>query len=238
MYNISLLCPTRNRPDGLERMWNSAIECASEPDKIELILYIDDDDQSSILKSKDLTSKFGDQINIIIGKRGEEIYSNLHNICCSKAMSDIFFGSADDLIFRTENWDSIAIEKFSNIEDKIGFVFPNDGHWGAELGTHGFFHRRWFQTLGYLSPPVFTVDYSDNYIADISRAVGRYMYMPEVLIEHMHWTFGKSAFDQTAKEAHIRRHQTNNAALYKSNEVLKIKNQDIKKLTKAINGKD
>lgn len=235
MYNISLLCPTRNRPDGLERMWNSAIECASEPDKIELVLYIDDDDQSSILKSKDLTSKFGDQINITIGKRGEEIYSNLHNICCSKARSDIFFGSADDLIFRTENWDSIAIEKFSNIEDKIGFVFPNDGHWGEELGTHGFFHRRWYQALGYLSPPVFTVDYSDNYVADISRDVGRYIYMSEVLIEHMHWTFGKSAFDQTAKEAHIRRHQTNNAALYQSSEVLKIKERDIKKLKEFIN---
>ena len=238
MYNISLLCPTRNRPDGLERMWNSAIECASEPNKIELTLYIDDDDQSSILKSKDLADSFGDQINVTVGAKGDQIYSNLHNICCSKSRSDILFSCADDLIFRTKGWDVAAINQFEIIPDKIAFAFPNDGHWGAELGTHGFFHRRWFQTLGYLSPPVFTVDYSDNYIADISRAVGRYMYMPEVLIEHMHWTFGKSAFDQTAKEAHIRRHQTNNAALYQSNEVLKIKNQDIKKLTEAINGKD
>ena len=54
MFDISLLCPTRNRPDGLETMWMSAIEMADNPESIELVLYIDDDDQDSISKSNDL----------------------------------------------------------------------------------------------------------------------------------------------------------------------------------------
>ena len=235
MFDISLLCPTRNRPDGLETMWMSAIEMADNPESIELVLYIDDDDKNSISKSNDLRERFGDQINATVGKRGEEIYSNLHNICCSKSRADIFFGCADDLIFRTTGWDSRARHHFEKIADKIAYIFPDDGHWGEELGTHGFFHRKWYEALGYLSPPVFTVDYSDNYVADISRAVGRYIYMPEVLVEHMHWTFGKSAFDKTAQEAHVRRHLTDNAALYRSSETENIKKIDIKKLQDFMN---
>jgi len=236
MYNISLLCPTRNRPDGLEKMWSSAIENASEPSKIELVLYIDDDDQSSLIKSKDLTGRFGDQINITIGKRGEEIYSNLHNVCCSNARSDIVFGCADDLIFRTKEWDLIAIDKFDEVPDKIAYIFSNDGHWGDKLGTHGFFHKRWFDTLGYLSPPLFTVDYSDNYVNDLANAINRRFYVDNVLIEHMHWTFGKMKMDQTAIEAHQRRHNTNNAAIYTNAETTQRRMSDVEKLLTIING--
>ena len=235
MFNISLLCPTRNRPAGLERMWESAMQTAKNPQKIELVLYIDNDDQSSILKSKDLVDSFGDQINIIIGKKGEEIYSNLHNVCCSKARSDIFFGSADDLIFRTKEWDSVAIDRFDEIPDKIGYIFPNDGHWGDELGTHGFFHKRWFDALGYLSPPISTVDYSDNYINDVASAINRRFYMDTVLIEHMHWTFGKMKMDQTAIEAHQRRSQTNNASVYQSFKTTQKQREDIEKLRGMMN---
>ena len=48
MYNISLLCPTRNRVDGLIRMWSSALDTASNPDKLELVLYVDHDDLETI----------------------------------------------------------------------------------------------------------------------------------------------------------------------------------------------
>ena len=44
---ISILCPTRGRPEFMERLVQSAIE-TSEWNNYEFIFYIDDDDQDSI----------------------------------------------------------------------------------------------------------------------------------------------------------------------------------------------
>lgn len=235
MYNISLLCPTRNRVDGLKRMWGSALQTASEPDKLELVLYIDHDDHNTLDFIK---SNIAQSSMIISNKDKPEIYSNLHNICCAKSKADIVFSCADDLIFRSKDWDKIVIEKFNSISDKIAFLFGNDGHWGSKFGTHGFFHKNWFNILGYLSPPLFTVDYSDNYINDIAKAINRSFYMDNIFIEHMHWTFGKMKFDQTAKEAHDRRSSTNNEFIYKNFETMQQQRDDIQKLGDFISEKN
>ena len=125
-------------------------------------------------------------------------------------------GCADDVIFRTQGWDTKIVSEFNQIEDKIGFIYPNDGHNGEALGTHGFFHKNWFNTLSYISPPIFTVDYSDNYTMDVAKLINRCFYRSDILIEHMHWTIGKSEFDSTSKNAHLRRLQNDNAAIYKN----------------------
>jgi len=234
MYNISLLCPTRNRVDGLIRMWASAIDTASDPSQIELVLYVDHDDSATLdlLQSEQM-----DRVSVIISDPNhKEIYSNLHNICCREAKSDIVFGCADDLIFRSHDWDKIVLDKFRQIEDRIAFIFPNDGHWGSKFGTHGFFHKKWFDVLGYLAPPIFTVDYSDNYVNDLANAINRRFYMEDIFIEHMHWTFGKMEMDQTAIEAHKRRNSTNNAAIYSNFETMQKQREDMQKLFKSIKG--
>ena len=69
---------------------------------------------------------------------------------------------------------------------------------------------------------------------DICRAIGRAVYMPEILVEHMHWTFGKSEFDRTAQEAHSRRGVTNNGGIYQSYETKQVQEKDIEKLNTFI----
>ena len=109
MYNISLLCPTRNRVDGLIRMWSSALDTASNPDKLELVLYVDHDDLETI---EFLKSNLPEASTIFSDPNKPEIYSNLHNKCCSNSQADIVFGCADDLIFRSQDWDNIILNKF------------------------------------------------------------------------------------------------------------------------------
>lgn len=227
MYNISLLCPTRHRTGGLKRMWDSALSTASKPDQLELVLYVDHDDSDTI---DFLKSNLSEASVIISDPNKSEIYSNLHNVCCEKSKADIVFSCADDLIFRSDDWDTIILDKFDSVEDKIAYFYTDDGHWGEKFGTHGFFHKKWFNALGYLSPPFFTVDYSDNYTNDIAKAIDRCFYVGEIFTEHMHWTFGKSELDQTAKEAQQRRSVTNNGLLYQSFETMQSQREDIQKL--------
>ena len=229
MFDISILCPTKYRHNELERMWTSALNTSTNPEKIELVLYIENYDTETLQLVEKLRVEYGNAINDTTATY-EVIYSDLHNICCKNCTADIFMCAADDLIFRTDEWDVRVKELFDSSEDKIMYAYPNDGHWGEELGTHGFFHKRWFDTLGYILPPIFTVDYSDNYLMDVSRSLNRSVYMEDVVVEHMHWTFGKSQFDITAQEAHVRRQSTNNAALYNSEDTQNCQKNDINKL--------
>ena len=233
MFDISILCPTKNRCEGLERMWLSALETCDSPTSIELVLYIESDDINTLNKAEDFEKQYTNQILKIIAST-DVIYSDLHNICCKHSTSDIFLCAADDLIFRTPSWDTLVKNIFIKSTDKIMYVYPNDGHWGEKLGTHGFFHKRWYNTLGYISPPFFTVDYADNYIMDVSQSLNRAIYLPNILLEHMHWTLGKSPFDLTAHEAHQRRLSTNNANIYMSDDVQQSQLEDIEKLTQVI----
>lgn len=227
---ISILCPTRNRVSGLSRMWQSALDTADNPYSLELVLYVDYDDEET---NKFLQSNLSEALVIRSNPEKPEIYSNLHNICCKNSTHDIFMGCADDVVFRTTGWDTAVIEEFNKLDDKIGFVYPNDGHHGKNLGTHGFFHKNWFNTLGYVAPPIFNVDYSDNYVMNVSKAINRCIYLPSVLVEHMHWTFGKGIFDSTAQEAHVRRLKTNNAGVF--NASLQRQADDAQKLQEFIN---
>ena len=44
------------------------------------------------------------------------------------------------------------------------------------------------ETLGYFAPPYFEFGYNDTWIMDLAQRVGRLRYIPEVTIEHRHFT--------------------------------------------------
>ena len=48
MEKISLCCATRIRPHFMERVWETAKKEADNPDRLEIVFYIDDDDGASI----------------------------------------------------------------------------------------------------------------------------------------------------------------------------------------------
>ena len=58
--NISCLLPTRQRPAGMIRLADSIFTTASDPDSIEIIFYIDNDD----LPSKECADKLKEKYNI------------------------------------------------------------------------------------------------------------------------------------------------------------------------------
>lgn len=223
--SISILCPTRKRKDGFYRMIMSALQMSTCP--LEFVVAVDDGDQESLDYVLDIDERSDLSISLLNIPKGT-IYGDLHNICAEYARYDIMMGAADDIVFRTSDWDKVVLSVFEGLQDKIAYVYPNDGFNGEALGTHGFFHKKWFETLGHLCPPIFTVDYSDNYIMDVARGVGRAIYLKDVLVEHMHWSFHKSAFDNTAREGHIRRLSTDNSAIYQMSKIM-IEN-DIAKL--------
>lgn len=201
---ISLLAPTRGRPQALLEMADTAFGTAEGP--VEVLAYVDDDDPQ-----KDVYLGLG--IRIVIGPR--IILSNCWNQLAHEAQGDILHMSSDDIRFRTAGWDRIIRDTFNRYEDRIVFVWGRDGIHDGIMGTHGFISRRWMETVGYFTWPDFPADYADTWLDDLANRIGRSVYLPELLIEHLHPIAKKAEYDQTHRERLERGRRANVKAMWR-----------------------
>lgn len=202
---ISLLLPSRNRPDTLMRMYRSALDTADG--EIECIVAIDEDDESY----EELFTTPMKNMRLI--KTPRQTLSKYWNDCYKRSSGEIVMHCGDDIIFRTKGWDTKVKEAFNEYDDKIVFVFGNDGsgvHDGR-FGTHGFVSREWVETVGRFVPPYFSSDYNDTWLNDVAKLIGRHHHI-DILTEHMHPDLGKAEYDITHQER-LKRHKQDNVEL-------------------------
>lgn len=192
---ISLLVPTRKRPDKLKRLYDTAKDTADRPDKLELVFYTDkDDDSYGELILKDAVHIIDDRVPI----------SKAWNRCWQESSGEILGLVGDDIVFNTNGWDSRITNIFNEYPDKIAYVFGDDGSFhGKVFGTHGFIHKNWANTVGYFVPPYFSANQVDRWLNEIARQLGRLRY-GGISLEHMHWAYGKADMDATYEEGRNR----------------------------------
>jgi hypothetical protein len=205
---ISLLLPTRKRPNNVKRLVDSLINTTSNINDIELYFYIDDDDNVSL----ELISKISNTINT---KAIQGTYMSEHrtptwymqNELVKACTGPIFFYGADDVVFRTKNWDVVINKLYNNYEDKILLAYAPDGFQGGAIpvATHGFLHKNWVDIIGYLFPPVFNVAYNDTWITEVSETIKRRTYITDMYIEHMHPAANKANWD----DVYLTKRETN-----------------------------
>lgn len=223
---ISILVPTRKRPENIKRLYASVKETADQPELIDFVFYIDIDDPESY----DLFQKLeATNIQVIQGKR--IVLSKMWNECAQFAKGEILMHGGDDIIFKTKGWDTMVRKAFENCQDRILFVHGDDLHWDDRFGTHGFIHLNWIRTVGYFVPPYFSSDYNDTWLNDVANALGRRKFLPFVT-EHMHPIFKKSEWDSVHLER-IQRGQTDNVGLLYSQKQ-KERDEDVRKLDNFI----
>jgi hypothetical protein len=200
---ISLLVPSRGRPEMLAAMWSSAVHTAADPARLELVVYLDDDDPAV----DGYATRPLPWVESVVWLRGPRIVlSQMWNRCWERAEGEILWHGNDDIRFNTPGWDRRIRRTFAEIPDRIVLVHGNDGIQGAALATHGFLHRRWTDVVGTMVPPYFSSDYNDTWLTEIADRIGRRCYLPEVDIEHLHPVAGKGPLDQTHRDR-LERHR-------------------------------
>lgn len=202
-------------------MYQSALETADG--EIECVVYIDSDDFSyGGLEMKNLVKVYGKRITL----------SKMWNRCYEEANYDYFMHAGDDLIFRTQGWDTKILKAFP--EDKIAFVHGRDGSPQDNLrfGTHGFLHRNWVEAVGYFVPPYFSCDYNDTWLNDVANELDRHIMVEDVLIEHMHYAWKKREMDMSDVERENRGNLDNVMSLYQ--ELNPKRAEDVAKLKEVI----
>ena len=162
---ISLLVPTRKRPQRLAGMVGSVI-ATTRPGEVEIICYVTHDDHDYDDFPRGLPVSF------LRGPR--RTFSDLWNALTPYAAGDIFMLCADDVLFRTQGWAAIVGEAYASCPDKILCAYGDDLHPnGKTFATLPFVSRKWVETLGYFTPDGFTCDWCDTWIQDIADMIGR-----------------------------------------------------------------
>ena len=190
---ISILTPTRGRPDNVKRLIDSAFSTARFPEQVEFLFYVDLDDDSfpSELESSN--------VRVIRGPR--MWLSVLQNILYANCNGEIVMYSGDDLVFKTQDWDLKVVNAIENYPDKLALVYPNDlATHGQSMAIHGFLHRNWINAVGSWVAPGRGSLY-DLWHTEVARKLGRLHYLEDVHIAHVHYRQGEglATFDETYK---------------------------------------
>jgi len=170
---ISILCPSRGRPELAKNMIDTAIATSSVP--LEFLLYLNEDDPE-LSKYKELI----DSNHYSIGPDRSTGYS--WNLLAESAKYDILFLMGDDADFVTAGWDTKIIEAFSLYPDKIACVYPITGVVSKKKNPHFCIHKSWVTVVGYFVPPHFWHYYVDTWVGEIARRLNRYHCLRDVTV--------------------------------------------------------
>ena len=194
MKTISFLLPTRGRPTLAERFFRSIAETASRPERVEVILYADEDDTGSHHLDSDAVS-----VVRIIGPKMS--MGGYNSACMARAKGDILVLANDDMVIGTPGWD----DKIANIDekfvDKIYLAYCND-LFKKRVCTFPILSRRTCELLVEPYPAAYRGAFIDTHLFDLFKRLqhsgfDRIRYLDDVLFKHLHFRTGNAALDET-----------------------------------------
>lgn len=196
---IALLVPSRERIDKKKALAESVMQTVSNHHNVVLYFGIDDDDPTKG-EVEALANEYPFIRIVNIANGGKFLgLGRLWNLCAYKASEEILAMIGDDMLFRTKDWDLKIIDEFVNgPQDNVKMVYCNDGRHGKAIAVNFFIHRAYMEITGYLTREEFMVDFIDLWPQQVFSSLGRIKYRPDILIEHLHWSFRKSSKDSIA----------------------------------------
>ena len=197
MNAISILTPTRNRPNNCDRFIKSLYETTQYTGTLELLFYVDSDDPAKDIY-KEIEERWQNnfwRIEFVIGEPMS--VSKSWNIIAEKSLGDIMIMGNDDLVYKTIRWDTKLLSRLIELNDPYVLTWFEDGINGNRHCAFPVISREWYETLGYFSPGIFNFGYNDTWVYDIAKRVGKLNFMGDILVEHLHFSAGKSNMDDT-----------------------------------------
>lgn len=188
---ISFLLPTRGKPDLARRFLHSLYETADCPEEIEVILGVDaDDPQSHGISHEGLLTK------AVILPAGLTM-GDLNRACFDASTGRYVMLINDDVIVRTQGWDTAVYRTFARYGDDVGLVHVNDLLFQERLCTFPILSRAACLEIG-VCPPCYRRYRIDDHIYDTYYLLaylgyGRMTYLKDVVFEHENYTAANTA---------------------------------------------
>lgn len=187
---VSLICPSRGRPERLAGALESAMRLAVGD--VEILVYLDLDDPA-LPRYLDAPAHRG--VVYYVGPRVTTTMAAETLVQLSDG--DLIVGFNDDAIILTRGWDVKLAAAVP--DDGLGVIYPDDCF--QHNPTFTAISRRMYEALGYFAHPDYEHCYADTHLGDIGHRIGRLIYVPSVQFDHRHPFAGKAAEDQVYKSS-------------------------------------
>lgn len=191
---ISLLLPTRGRPDLAHRFLETAFNTCRYSSEVEIIMVVDEDDASY----EGFKSPFKQTKLLAVGAM---TMSGYNQFAAGHSSGDILVFVNDDIVVDSAAWDVAIRQLHGKYSDRVYLGFPNDGFKGARLSTFPILSRDTYQSFDTL-PAIYSGAFIDAHLHEIFlnlRALGkdRICYLADVNFTHHHFRVTKMAPDDT-----------------------------------------
>lgn len=143
---VSMLIPSRARPENLLKSINQLIVTAFEPENIEFCIRVDDDDDETIAILPQLR-EIHPNIKIKVGDRmdGYESLHHMYNELAEFSTGTFLYLWNDDSYMKTEGWDLIL----SDYTDKCSWIMTGTHYDYSSFNTSfPCLHRKLWEVMG------------------------------------------------------------------------------------------
>lgn len=195
---FSLIVPTRARTDLLDRLLTSVRVTASRLSRIEVVLYVDDDDEETLAYERP-------DMRLVKHVGPRTTMGRMTRACCRRSTERNLFLLNDDVVFRSPGWDEVVLAAVGQYPDGVALVYGNDLHQGGRLPTFPILPRVTCELLGWVCPGEYLRAYIDAHLVDVflhlrQHGHDRICYLPQVIFEHLHADAGKGGPESASSE--------------------------------------
>ena len=184
--SISLIVPTKNRPQQLKRLLTSLAETIACCDSVETILVIDSDDRETIgVGERRLNLRY---VAVPPGRT----MGSLNMAGYAAAGGRYLMLLNDDVIARTPGWDEKVRACFAAYSDDLVLLHVNDLVMQRHLCTFPIVSRAFCQIAGGICPREYQRYRIDDHIEDCFNLLGvlgerRIIFAPQIVFEHQNY---------------------------------------------------
>lgn len=191
MPSLLMIVPSRGRPRNLDELveaWRS-----TSSGHADLVVALDDDDPELYRYNAHRVAM------VTVGPR-QSFVAWTNEVAIGHASDYRFIGSmGDDHRPRTVGWDRIICEALDELG--TGVAFGDDLSSNPVLPSAVALTSDIVVDLGYMIPPMLSHNGAEQFWDALARGLGRTRFLPEVVLEHLHYTNGKSSIDAIYLEA-------------------------------------
>jgi hypothetical protein len=189
---LSVISPTRGRPQKLIRMATSLLQNADDPGALEILVYVDRDDPT-LQEYVDQVRQLGLE-QVVKLQAGPSIRAvGSTNVLAGLAKGEVILAFCDDALMLSKSWDTELLKAAKTHPDGYAVLYPK-----SETGKdwdHWAVTRKWQDLFGYFCFPGFFHYVSDQWTYHIAAHVERAVSVPTVRTQHLHPNQGLGEID-------------------------------------------
>lgn len=190
---LAVIVPTRGRPDNAARLAAAFRDTDALNAVPVFVADADDPELPAYRRLLDIGVLPRLMISDMGGGRG--LCFPLNWAACKYAeLYEAVGFMGDDHLPRTIGWDGRVLDALDSLEPRV--VYGNDLLQGPNLPTAVFMQSRMIRAMGCMAPNIFRHLYIDNFWKALGETLDGLVYLPDVIIEHLHPAAGKAPMDE------------------------------------------